>query len=224
MKLLGFREKNFGGQRFFFLPSLEAMGVLHGFSTRLSVPLPQLFDKAPYILMDQKHSDMVHLITDGQRPKIGDGLVILEREVFGLVKTADCLPIIMADPTIPVVAIVHAGWRGTLKRITRKTLGLLRECGAQRVTVLLGPAIAACCYEVGEEVYHLFQSAGFSHGIFERKEGKIFLDLKKANLFQLDDLCEVYDLSLCTYCETGFLSSARRGQKSSQINFVCLRQ
>lgn len=129
--------------------------------------------------------------------------------------TADCLPILIADARQRVVAAVHAGWRGTLKRIAAKTVGRMRFLYNSRpedIRVAIGPGISACCFEVGEEVRHAFESqfAG-GHGFFtlppererplnERhalmhrniikyplleKPKKYHLDLVKANVNQL---------------------------------------
>ncbi len=71
------------------------------------------------------------------------------------VQTADCVPILMADTKQHAVAAVHAGWRGTLRRIAAKTLGRMQMAFGTRpedVVAVLGPAIGRCCYEVGPEV------------------------------------------------------------------------
>ena len=223
MKLQGYEERHVGQERFFFLPLLEEKGIIHGFSTRLDCPPSLIFAETPYILMEQRHSDTIHLIRQGERPESGDGLVILEKGVFGVVKTADCLPIIMAEPSVPVTAILHAGWRGTLRGITRKAVNLLKAIGGETITVLFGPAIGPCCYEVKEDLRDLFSASGFPEEVFEERGGRLFFDLKKANLLQLDCRCDVYDLPLCTYCESRFFSSARRGDRGRQISFAGLR-
>ncbi len=71
------------------------------------------------------------------------------------VQTADCVPVLMVDTRQHAVAAVHAGWRGTLRRIAAKTLGRMQMAFGTRpedVVAVLGPAIGRCCYEVGPEV------------------------------------------------------------------------
>lgn len=112
------------------------------------------------ITLRQTHSDIVHQ-PDGSRldaaaqPALGDALITREPGLLLTVQTADCVPILLADTRVHAVAAIHAGWRGTLKRITEKTLGRMRmEFGTQPEDALaaIGPAIGGCCYEVGHEV------------------------------------------------------------------------
>ena len=75
------------------------------------------------------------------------------------VRTADCAPLILADPALQAVAVVHAGWRGTVNLIVCRTLErMAAEFGARPADMLaaIGPAIGACCYEVGADVARQF--------------------------------------------------------------------
>jgi hypothetical protein len=77
------------------------------------------------------------------------------------VQTADCIPVLVADPKRRVVAAFHAGWRGTVKRIVESGVGRMRlEYGSrpQDLIAAIGPGIGACCYAVGEEVLSEFES------------------------------------------------------------------
>src|ERR1051325_3654016 len=76
-------------------------------------------------------------------------------------KAADCVPILIVDRTTRVVAAAHAGWRGLASRVPGVAVGRLEAGVASRPRDLLaavGPAIGACCYEVGDEVRARFQS------------------------------------------------------------------
>lgn len=91
---------------------------------------------------------------------IGDGLITNERKILLSVRTADCMPILVADLRRHAVAAIHAGWRGALARIIEKTVGEMRRTFRSNPTDLIaaiGPSIRACCYEVGEEVVDLFR-------------------------------------------------------------------
>ena len=85
------------------------------------------------VVLDQEHGDAVHVITAGERPRTGDGLVLLEPGMIGVIKTADCLPVILYAPGYPACAIVHAGWRGTALLISRKACGLWSAWGGGRL-------------------------------------------------------------------------------------------
>lgn len=85
----------------------------------------------------------------------GDALITTEARLLLSVRTADCLPILVVDPDLRVIAVIHAGWRGALARVTEKTIGeMQRRFGAnpRRLFAALGPCVHPCCYEVGEEV------------------------------------------------------------------------
>ena len=91
----------------------------------------------------------------------GDAAITRTPGLLLAVQTADCIPILLVDPERRVVAAVHAGWRGTLRRIVAKTLGRMRVAfGTEPPSVLaaLGPGIGACCYEVGPEVAQAYGS------------------------------------------------------------------
>jgi YfiH family protein len=111
-------------------------------------------------LVRQIHSDIVHEFgapADGA-PR-GDALITRAPGLLLAVGTADCVPILLADPRNRAVAAIHAGWRGTLARIAEKTLGRLQMSFATRpadVVAVIGPAIGGCCYQVGPEVVQAF--------------------------------------------------------------------
>jgi YfiH family protein len=114
----------------------------------------------------QIHSDVAHHFAahESRAPK-GDAALSRTPGVLLAVQTADCLPILLADTKRRAVAAIHAGWRGTLRRIVEKTLGRMRMQFGTRpadVVAAIGPGIGACCYEVGHEVVQAFASQ-FAH-------------------------------------------------------------
>ncbi|HUJ82553.1 MAG TPA: peptidoglycan editing factor PgeF, partial [Candidatus Acidoferrales bacterium] len=114
------------------------------------------------VAVRQIHSDIIHVIdTAPPQPLRGDALITATPGLLIAVQTADCVPILLADPEYRVVAAVHAGWRGTLKRIAEKTVGRMRMLFGSRpekILAALGPGIGRCCYEVGPEVAKEFAS------------------------------------------------------------------
>lgn len=117
------------------------------------------------VTLRQIHSDVVHRV-DVSRAKTdeapqGDALFTREPEILLVVQTADCVPILLADTKQRTVAAIHAGWRGTLRRISAKTLGRMQmEFGTRPEDVIaaLGPGIGRCCYEVGSDVAREFHA------------------------------------------------------------------
>ena len=77
------------------------------------------------------------------------------------VRSADCLPILLADPRRRAVAAVHTGWKGALGRVPEKTVGVMRALfgsDPRDIAASIGPGIRSCCYEVGEEVVAAFEA------------------------------------------------------------------
>lgn len=113
--------------------------------------------KMRVVALRQIHSDIVHRV-DATRPAEaaqGDALITRQRGAVLAVQTADCVPILLADTKRRAVAAVHAGWRGTVRRIAEKALGRMQMDFGTRpedVVAALGPGIGRCCYEVGPEV------------------------------------------------------------------------
>lgn len=119
-----------------------------------------------------------------------DAVVTRERGVCIGVSTADCVPVLMADVEAGVIAAVHAGWRGMVKRIPQKALAAMEGLGAdpQRVKVVVGPSIALDSFEVGEEVVDAFLDAGFHPCILSRQWAKPHIDLWQACTMQLEEV------------------------------------
>ncbi len=91
----------------------------------------------------------------------GDGLITADKGILLTIRIADCLPVLMVDPRLRIVAAVHSGWRGALARVIEKAVGDMRRAfGSNPADVIaaLGPSIRACCYDVGEEVVEAFHA------------------------------------------------------------------
>jgi YfiH family protein len=125
------------------------------------------------VTLKQRHTDIVRAVNkrprgpgvlrepDGALKLYGDALLTDQPGLLLAVQVADCLPILLVDPKKRVVAAVHAGWRGTVKRITEKTVGEMRArfgCRPAELRAVMGPGIHRCCYEVGREVAERFEA------------------------------------------------------------------
>ncbi|HXJ16847.1 MAG TPA: peptidoglycan editing factor PgeF [Candidatus Polarisedimenticolia bacterium] len=121
-------------------------------------------DRLRVVTLRQIHSDIVRRVDSplsADQPPQGDALFTREPGVLLAVQTADCIPILLADTKQRAVAAIHAGWRGTVRRIAAKTLGRMQmEFGTrpEDVVAALGPGIARCCYEVGSDVVRDFHA------------------------------------------------------------------
>lgn len=84
------------------------------------------------------------------------------------IQAADCLPLLIADPTTGAVAAAHAGWRGLAARVPQVAVeALVKRYGSQprHLIAATGPSIGACCYEVGEDVRAALETAGFGSAL-----------------------------------------------------------
>lgn len=117
------------------------------------------------VMLRQIHSDMAcgaaGETVAAAEPTKGDALFTREPGALLVVQTADCVPILLADTKQRAIAAVHSGWRGTVKRIAQKTIGRMQmEFGTrpENLVAAIGPAIGACCYEVGSDVAKEFHA------------------------------------------------------------------
>ena len=137
---------------------------------------------------------------------------------------ADCVPIFFVDEDNRAIGLAHGGWKGTLKKIAAKTLlKMQNEFGTRAENCLIGiaPSIGSCCYEIGGAVVDKCKAAfpkNFDELLIEH-DGKIFLDLWRANVLQLLEVGareENIDVAgECTCCENSWYFSYRAAQKKS---------
>ena len=187
-------------------PELDAFEwLVYGFGTRAAVP-PEA------ATLHQIHSDLV-VAADGRCGRIGEGDALITSQPGRpvAVKTADCLPILLADPAHRAVAAVHAGWRGVVRQICRRTAESMCQHFGTRLRDLhaaVGPGIGVCCFEVGPEVAAEFGRAGRAH-----------IDLQEEIRRQLVTLGvpdgQIYRASLCTKCRPEEFWSYRRDREAA---------
>jgi polyphenol oxidase len=143
------------------------------------------------------------------------------------VKSADCVPLLLASADGRLVAAVHSGWRGTSLRITARAVEVLLAQGAAASTLraATGPCIQACCYEVSTELATRFR-AEFGAEVVRDGGVRPHLDLVQAvrqTLLAAGLLPENVDsLKACTMCEPARFFSHRRegGVTGRHLAFV----
>jgi YfiH family protein len=189
------------------------------------------------VRLRQIHSYQIAVIDSSQQTRTiiqADAAVTQMPQLILPVLTADCVPLMVVNPTKRAIAVIHAGWRGTVNRIVEKTLAALcLHCGGtmDELTVAIGPSIHSCCYEVGEDVRRVFRDAipqgekyfsTYPSGIDATDErqsprinpGKFYLDLVAAILDQLMlQGIEEHQITLdcyCTVCHPELFFSHRR--------------
>lgn len=132
-----------------------------------------------------------------------DGLILTDKNIAIFLNFADCTPVILYDEKQNTGAVSHAGWRGTAGKISALTVEKMKNefnSNPKDIIALIGPAIGFCCYDVGEEVFEkLSKSVSHFSGLYEIREGRIFVDLKNINKRQLEE-AGVEKIDVCPYC------------------------
>jgi len=194
------------------------------------------------VFSNQVHADQVRTVTmadagKGLNKRVdyeADGLMTdvpgLTLTVFG----ADCLTILLCDPVRRVIAAVHAGWRGTAAGIVERAVeNMVRcyGCDPADLRAAVGPGIAKCCFETGEDVPNAMTAALGAAAlpfITSRGDGKFHVDLKGLNSLRLERAGLItghIDVSPdCTCCRPDKYWSHRytKGERGSQAAFLCL--
>ena len=147
-----------------------------------------------------------------------DALITNEPGLPLMLCFADCTPIMFLDPENGAIGIAHAGWKGTMEKIARKTLEAMgKEFGTEPSKCLagIGPSIGPCCYEVGAEVEEACRRAfpDKSDKLLLQKGEKVRLDLWAANRLQLLEAGmlpgNIEMAEQCTACENPWYFSYR---------------
>ncbi len=176
----------------------------------------------------QTHGDVVKVIDDQWMESLSpaektmsldgvDAVMTDLKEVCVGVSTADCIPVLLYDAAHHACCAVHAGWRGTVKRIVQKAVeAMFQVYGSQpsEIQAVIGPGISLRNFEVGDEVYQQFEEAGFDMQLIARRYGKWHIDLWEANrltLLATGVKADRIQLSgICTYDRVDDFFSARR--------------
>ena len=173
------------------------------------------------IIPEQTHSDNIGIVTTPDKFNDTDALVTDKKDFVLALNFADCVPLIFYDEVKKVVAVAHAGWRGTAQKIAKKTVLKMKEefnSDTKDIIALIGPAIGKCCYEVSSEVMQeLVNTIPESEKelVYDKmSDEKAKVDLKLINKFQIlatgvskIDLCED-----CTSCKNELFFSYRKEQ------------
>ena len=135
-------------------PILDAQPWLdHGFGTALARPTGEWRE------LKQIHSAEVVGCDDWREGQEADALVTAQPGTRIAVKSADCLPVLLADPEKKAVAAIHAGWRGCVAGVVVRAVEQMQLLFGSRPEALLaafGPSIRLCCFEVGLDVAQQF--------------------------------------------------------------------
>ena len=184
-------------------------------------------DSNRLVMPHQVHDCVVRRI-DGPQQGVIEGVDAVMTDVPQLcigVSTADCIPVLLYDFIHRAVSAVHAGWRGTVLRIVQKAVETMRDTygtAPADLQAVIGPGISLDSFEVGDEVYDQFLSAGFDMQPISRRDAKWHIDLPMCNRLQLMEAGipsnNIQMTNICTYQQYDRYFSARRlGIQSGRI-------
>jgi len=170
-------------------------------------------------------SDIIFLDNLDFEEKINaDGVLCRNCKCCLTVKTADCLPVILADPVIGLMGAIHIGWRGLAGGILENLFIAIKNLDTDfdRLYISMGPSIGSCCFEVGGEVAVLFDD-----NFVMKKNDRFFLDIKglvkkRMLLFGIPEN-KISDVAECTSCNADKYYSYRRDghARIQMVSFIC---
>ena len=142
----------------------------------------------PLVQVRQIHSAIIRLVDAvPAHVSAGDGMLTDTPKLLLAIKTADCVPVLVADVSRRVVGAFHAGWRGTVARVVEKGVGEMRHQFGSKPSNLraaIGPCVRKCCYSVGAEVRAEFESQfAYAHELFEEVFDANAIHIKYPMLF-----------------------------------------
>jgi len=160
-----------------------------------------------------------------------DFLITNHRGIGLGVVTADCVPMVIYDPSKQAAAAIHAGWRGSVAGILERTVRALitlygTEVGA--LQLIIGPAARGCCYEIGPEVVQIMGTFSWADQVMRHCNGRVYADMVLFNVCWAQELgiktsSIVTDTAECTICNTHYCSYRRQGADARrQVSLVQL--
>ncbi len=195
-----------------------------------------------FIFQQQIHSRNVSIIS---KTSVGKGLYdytdgVLDNDAMitnkpGIcltVMAGDCVPILFYDSVKKVIAVAHAGWRGTYKKIAQHTVEKMTTefgCVPSDIFAGIGPSISQKNYEVDLPVYNEFEKSFENSAQFflkTNKKDKYYLNLWEANKLQLISVGlpeqNIEIAGLCTFEQNNLFFSARRGDEGRFVAGIML--
>jgi YfiH family protein len=210
-------------------PAWVTAGVT-GRSTDLSQLQQHLSTTRSVVQAEQVHGSSIAVIyqsLDVAAPVAGcDALLTSLPQTALVIRTADCLPLFLVDPSRRAIGIAHAGWRGLAAGLPLRCLAAFRHVYHSRpeeLRVAIGPAIRSCCYEVGPEFERHFGS------FVQVRARRRTCDLTGLAIDQLRrggvSPAQIRDSQQCTACAgSPWFSIRREGQATGRLlSFIMIR-
>ncbi|MTH36207.1 peptidoglycan editing factor PgeF [Paracoccus limosus] len=182
---------------------------------------------ADLLTVHQVHSPDIAILREGNDTaplsrQCADGIVTDRKGVAIAVLTADCQPILLADPQAGVIGAVHAGWRGALSGVIEAAVAAMADLGATRIRAVIGPCISQSAYEVGNEFMDevLAEDAGYHRFFAGGPNGRPMFDLPGFGLMRLREAgVEAEWTRHCTYADPDRFYSYRRSTHRAEADY-----
>lgn len=174
--------------------------------------------KGEFVDLVQIHSSIIHKARTDLK-LVGDCLFTDQEGLNLYIRTADCLPIIFYHQEKKILALLHAGWKGTVLMIAKNFLLKMKQLYNLNYydwEVALGPCISPSNYEVGKWVFEFFNK--FNIDGIKLRNGRYFLDLEESNIKILRKygIRKIYPFPEKTFTSELFYS-CRKGDKERNI-------
>ncbi|TRW98459.1 peptidoglycan editing factor PgeF [Paracoccus sp. M683] len=179
------------------------------------------------VTVHQVHSPDVVVLTEGMTAEDcqgvrADALVTARPGVALAVLTADCQPVLFADPDAGVIGAAHAGWKGALNGVLEATVAAMREAGAENIRAVIGPTISQRAYEVGHDFMEDFIAEDMDYTRFFAggPNGRPMFDLPGYGLMRLRAAgVEAVWSGHCTYSDADRFFSYRRSTHEGKADY-----
>lgn len=188
-----------------------------------------------WVIAKQIHSDNFSYIKKDKNffmPKIiknTDALLTSEEKRMIIMFFADCFPIYIFVPKIPLVGLIHVGWKGAVKNLPLKVLEELfsiYNLSSNEIFLAIGPGIQKCCFQVGEDFIKYLDDQNIK--FLEKKDDNFFFDLLGFILHQVLKFNipkkNLEFSQICTKCNSNFYSFRRDKTKKRNIGFIYLKR
>lgn len=130
----------------------------------------------------------------------------------------------MYDTKKNVIANVHSGWRGTIQKVSAKTIEKMEQiygCNPKNIICCISPSIRKCHFEVDEDVKNMFENSFKDISKFASKENKWHIDTVKINIEILKEKGvkeeNIIDSKICTVCNSNLIHSYRGSNKHNGL-------
>lgn len=181
----------------------------------------------PLLSLGQHHSaDTVVAETpwDIEDSPAGDAVVTRTPGLAVAVNTADCAPVLLADPVARIVGAAHAGWKGALGGVIESAVASMEELGADRnqICAAIGPCISQPSYEVSTDFHDAFKGADAERFFIPGKDDSHFhFDLEGFVEAQLraSDIIHIEKLGMCTLAHEDKFFSMRRSVLAGEPDY-----